>query len=121
MLHISVFILNVYLSNNFYSMLSEGAVCRYIEVNSVREGVYLLWRLGHAEDARRFLSVRKRTVNKFGIKLTVSLMMKCKIMTMTHIFSEQCSGMPQITVNVVLMNLSCHGSGGMLMVVCISG
>ncbi|UOY60921.1 hypothetical protein LCD44_20680 [Enterobacter asburiae] len=27
---------------------------RYIEVNSVREGVYLLWRLGHAEDARRF-------------------------------------------------------------------
>ncbi|MCU6208176.1 hypothetical protein [Enterobacter cloacae] len=27
---------------------------RYIEVNSVREGGYLLWRLGHAEDARRF-------------------------------------------------------------------
>lgn len=27
---------------------------RYVEVNSVREGVYLLWRLGHAEDARRF-------------------------------------------------------------------
>lgn len=28
---------------------------RYIEVNSVREGVYLLWRLGHTEDARRFV------------------------------------------------------------------
>ncbi|MEP8704839.1 MULTISPECIES: hypothetical protein [Enterobacter cloacae complex] len=27
---------------------------RYIEVNSVREGGYLLWRLGHAEYARRF-------------------------------------------------------------------
>jgi hypothetical protein len=94
---------------------------RYIEVNSVRKGSIFSGALVMQKMPDALLSVRKRTVNKFRIKLTVSLMMKYKIMTVTHIFSEQCSGMPQITVNVVLMNLSCHGSGGMLMVVCISG
>ncbi|MEQ9925969.1 hypothetical protein ABRP60_13510 [Pectobacterium brasiliense] len=42
---------------------------RYIEVKSIREGVYLLWRMGHSEEARRFSFGTQKNVQLINEKI----------------------------------------------------
>ncbi|MFJ5366887.1 hypothetical protein ACIPR9_17505 [Pectobacterium punjabense] len=42
---------------------------RYIDVKSIREGVYLLWRMGHSEEARRFSFSTQKNVQLINEKI----------------------------------------------------
>ncbi|WP_409160492.1 hypothetical protein [Pectobacterium sp. B2J-2] len=64
---------------------------RYIEVKSIREGVYLLWRMGHSEEARRF---------SFGTQKNVQLINE-KINKIIDAEVQESDGVTRITKHVI--------------------